>query len=77
MWCDRLSAGFDPVRDEVHSDVSPSPTEEWLLLADQTDRSHRRVVAIKNKQSGRFLAVKDGCFTGLTSYDEACKWLLE
>lgn len=70
------AAGFDPSRDEVHSEERPSETEEWLLLVDQTDQSHRRAVIIKNKLSGTFLAVQHGRFTGLTSYNEDCKWLL-
>ncbi|KAM7394487.1 hypothetical protein PAMP_021290 [Pampus punctatissimus] len=69
--------GFDPSRDEIHSEVSPSVSEEWLLFTDQTDQSHQRAVVIKNKHSGRFLAVQNGCFIGLTSYDEDCKWFLE
>ena len=71
------SAGFDPSRDEVHSEASPSVSEEWLLLVDQTDQSHQRAIIIKNKDSGRFLAVQNGRFTGLTSYNEDCKWFLE
>ncbi|XP_040002552.1 uncharacterized protein LOC120800486 [Xiphias gladius] len=69
--------GFDPSGNQVHSEASPSVSEEWLLLVDQTDQSHQRAVIIKNKHSGRFLAVQNGRFTGLTSYDEDCKWFLE
>ncbi|XP_034439053.1 uncharacterized protein LOC117760269 isoform X1 [Hippoglossus hippoglossus] len=69
--------GFDWSRNQVHSEVSPSESEEWLLLVDQTDQSHKRAVIIKNKRSGSFLAVRDGHFLGLTSYDEDCKWFLE
>eukprot|EP00064_Thunnus_orientalis_P005029 superscaffoldBa00000478_g5042 len=69
--------GFDPSRDEVHSEASPSVSEEWLLLVDQTDQSHQRAIIIKNKHSGRFLAVQNGRFTGLTSYNEDCRWFLE
>ncbi|TDH16391.1 hypothetical protein EPR50_G00019320 [Perca flavescens] len=69
--------GFDPSSEQVHSEASPSVSEEWLLLADQTDQSHQRAVVIKNKHSGRFLAVQNGHFIGLTSYNEDCKWVLE
>ncbi|XP_039654392.1 uncharacterized protein LOC120557822 [Perca fluviatilis] len=69
--------GFDPSSEQVHSEASPSMSEEWLLLADQTDQSHQRAVVIKNKHSGRFLAVQNGHFIGLTSYNEDCKWFLE
>lgn len=69
--------GFDPSRNRVHSEVSPSATEEWLMLVDPTDQSHRRAVIIKNKDSGRFLAVQNGDFVGLPSYNEDCKWFLE
>ncbi|CAB1460906.1 unnamed protein product [Pleuronectes platessa] len=69
--------GFDWIRNEVHSEGSPSESEEWLLLVDQTDQSHKRAVIIKHKRSGSFLAVRDGSFLGLTSYDEDCKWFLE
>lgn len=71
------SAGFDTSRDEVYSVASPSESEEWLLLVDHTDQSHQRAVIIKNKYSGRFLAVQNSSFTGLTSYNEDCKWFLE
>ncbi|XP_068583370.1 uncharacterized protein [Cebidichthys violaceus] len=69
--------GFDPSRNQVHSELSPSAAEEWLMLADETDQSHQRAVIIKNKHSGRFLAVQNGDFIGLTSYNEDCKWFLE
>ncbi|KAK9540613.1 hypothetical protein VZT92_003054 [Zoarces viviparus] len=69
--------GFDPSRNQVHSELSPSATEEWLMLVDETDQSHQRAVTIKNKHSGRFLAVQNGDFIGLTSYNEDCKWFLE
>lgn len=70
------ASGFDRIRNEVHSEEHPSEAEQWLLLVDQTDLSHRRAVIIKNKHSGMFLAVHNGRFTGLTSYDEDCKWFL-
>lgn len=41
------------------------------------DHSHQRAIVIKNKRSQRFLAVQNGCFTGLQSYTEDCKWFLE
>ncbi|KAJ4944578.1 hypothetical protein JOQ06_013121 [Pogonophryne albipinna] len=69
--------GFDPSRNQAHSEVSPSEREEWLMLVDQTDQSHQRAVIVKNKHSGMFLAVQNGHFTGLTSYNEDCKWFLE
>ncbi|XP_051241151.1 uncharacterized protein LOC127354893 [Dicentrarchus labrax] len=69
--------GFDPSSDKVHSEASPSVSEEWLLLVDQTDQSHQRAVIIKNKHSGCFLAVQDGHLIGLMSYNEDCKWFLE
>ncbi|XP_029950923.1 uncharacterized protein LOC115390988 isoform X2 [Salarias fasciatus] len=69
--------GFDSSRDELHSEPRPSEAGEWLLLVDQTDQSHRRAVVIKNKQSGRFLAVRDGSFTGLASHNQDCRWYLE
>ncbi len=71
------SVGFDSSRNQVHSETSPSVSEEWLMLVDQTDQSHQRAVVIKNKHSGRFLAVQNGHFIGLTSYNEDCKWFLE
>ncbi|XP_072239795.1 uncharacterized protein [Leuresthes tenuis] len=69
--------GFDPEQNRVHFEARPTESEEWLLLMDQTNQSHQRAVVIKNKRSGRFLAVQNGSFTGLTSYNEDCKWLLE
>ncbi|KAM7009698.1 uncharacterized protein LKV04_001635 [Tautogolabrus adspersus] len=68
--------GFDAVTNQVHSEASPSVSEEWLMLVDQTDQSHQRAVIIKNKHLGKFLAVQDGGFTGLTLYNEDCKWFL-
>lgn len=72
-----LSAGLDPSSNEVHSHTSPSVCEEWQLLVDQTDQSHQRAVIIKNKHSGKFLAVRHGRLIGLTSYNQDCKWFLE
>lgn len=69
--------GFDLSGEQVHSEVCPSEGEEWLLLVDESDQSYWRAVIIKNKHSGRFLAVRNGCFIGLTSYNEDCKWFLE
>ncbi|XP_031158156.1 uncharacterized protein LOC116051742 isoform X2 [Sander lucioperca] len=69
--------GFDPSSEQVLSAASPSVSEEWLLLVDQTDQSYQRAVVIKNKHSGRFLAVQNGHFIGLMSYNEDCKWFLE
>lgn len=57
--------------------VSPSVSEEWLMLVDQTDQSSHRAVVIKNKHFGKFLTIKDGHFIGLTSYNEDCKWVLD
>lgn len=71
------SAGFDPRSKQVYSVPSLCESEEWLMLVDQTDQSHQRAVVIKNKHSGRFLAVQHGRFIGLTSYNEDCKWFLE
>lgn len=71
------SAGFDPRRKQVHSEASPSQSAEWVLLVDQTDRSHQRAVIIKNKHSGSFLAVQNGLLVGVTLYNEDCKWILE
>ncbi|CAL8331135.1 unnamed protein product [Lota lota] len=69
--------GYLGSEDSVYTTASPAETEEWLLLADQMDQSYRRAVIIKNKHTGRFLAVIDGRFVGLTSYTEDCKWFLE
>ncbi|XP_069545869.1 uncharacterized protein [Brachyistius frenatus] len=69
--------GFDPDSNQVQASACPSQSEEWILLVDQTGQKHQRVIIIKNKQSGSFLAVRDGSFTGLTSYNEDCKWVLE
>ncbi|XP_054865917.1 uncharacterized protein LOC118469156 [Amphiprion ocellaris] len=69
--------GFDPSSNQVHSEGRPSPNEEWLLLVDQTEQNHQRAVVIKHKRSGSFLAVQNGSFTGLTLYNEGCKWFLE
>ncbi|KAG8014659.1 hypothetical protein GBF38_003248 [Nibea albiflora] len=69
--------GFDASWNQVHCEASPSACEEWLLLVDQLDRSHQRAVVIKNKHSGSYLAVQSGRLTGLTSYNEDCKWFLE
>lgn len=71
------AAGFDPAENRVYSDASRSESEEWQLLVDQTDTSHRRAVIIKSKRSEIFLAVRNCQFTGLTSYTEDCKWLLD
>ncbi|TWW58838.1 uncharacterized protein LOC130527091 isoform X1 [Takifugu flavidus] len=68
---------FDPVENRVYSDGSRSGSEEWQLLVDQTDTSHRRAVIIKSKRSELFLAVRNCQFIGLTSYTEDCKWLLD
>lgn len=70
-------SGYEPTVDEVFCTSSQSEREEWLLLVDQSDQSPRRAVMIKNKNSGRFLAIQDGGFTGLESYSEDCKWFLE
>lgn len=72
-----IVAGFDPVEDRVYSDRSPSGSEEWQLLVDQTDTSHRRAVIIKHKRSEIFLAVQNCQFVGQTSYNEDCKWILD
>lgn len=72
-----VAAGFDPVENRVYSDGSRSGSEEWQLLVDQTDTSHRRAVIIKSKRSETFLAVRNCQFIGLTSYTEDCKWLLD
>nr|XP_046234574.1 uncharacterized protein LOC124053454 [Scatophagus argus] len=69
--------GFDPIMKGVRSEASPSASEEWLLLVDQTDQSPQRAVIIKNKHSGSFLGVQNGHFIGLATYNEDCKWLLE
>ncbi|XP_044045795.1 uncharacterized protein LOC122873304 [Siniperca chuatsi] len=69
--------GFDPNRNQVHSEASPSVSGEWLMLVDQTDQSYQRAIIIKNKHSGKFLAVQNGHLIGLTSYNEDCKWFLE
>lgn len=67
-------SGYDPELEEVFCTSSPSQCEEWLLLADQ---SLRRAVIIKNKNSGRFLAIQDGGLIGQESYNEDCKWFLD
>ncbi|CAJ1052585.1 uncharacterized protein LOC125883569 [Xyrichtys novacula] len=69
--------GFKSSSNQVCTETSPSVTEEWLMFVDQTDQSHQRAVIIKNRHSGKFLAVQDGCFIGLMSYNEDCKWFLE
>lgn len=70
-------AGFEPLENQVYSEDRPSGSEQWQLLVDQTDSSHRRAVVIKNKGSGVFLAVRNGRFVGLASYEEDCKWFLD
>lgn len=69
-------AGLDPIGGTVYSALGPSSCEEWQLLVDQADQSHQRAVVIKNKQSGRFLAVQGGRLVGAASYSEDCKWIL-
>lgn len=71
------SAGLNPHTNQVHTEDSPSESEEWQMLVDPTDLSHQRAVILKNIHSGIFLAVQDGCLTGLTTYNEDCKWFLE
>lgn len=70
-------SGYDPVLEEVLCTSGPSECEEWLLLADQSDQSSRRAVIIKNKNSGRFLAIQGGVLIGQESYNEDCKWFLD
>lgn len=70
-------SGYDPESEEFFCTPSRSECEEWLLLVDQSDHSPRRAVIIKNKNPGRFLAIQDGGFTGLESYNEDCKWFLD
>ncbi|XP_061840112.1 uncharacterized protein [Nerophis lumbriciformis] len=69
--------GYDPERDEVRSEVGPSEREEWLLLVEPTERSRHGAVVLKNKHSGRFLAVRQGHFLALSAYDDKCKWFLQ
>lgn len=69
-------AGFDSFGETVYSASGPSACEEWQLLVDQTDQSPQRAVVIKNKHSGRFLAVRGGRLVGVTSHNEDCKWIL-
>ncbi|XP_062373478.1 uncharacterized protein LOC134061734 [Sardina pilchardus] len=69
--------GFDPNGDYVYTKANPYGAEEWLLMVDESDHSHERAVVIKNKHSGRFLAVQQGRFIGLPSHTEECKWFLE
>lgn len=69
-------SGYDPALAEVSCVSGRSPSEQWLLLVDQSDFSPRRAVIIKNKQSDLFLAVQDGGFTALEAYNDDCKWFL-
>ncbi|XP_028831907.1 uncharacterized protein LOC114788009 isoform X2 [Denticeps clupeoides] len=69
--------GFDPNGDTLHTKESPSGSEGWLLMVDERNQSHERAVIIKNKSSGKILAVQNGCLIGLSSYTEDCKWFLE
>lgn len=69
-------AGFDSNGDYVYTKATPYGAEEWLLIVDETDHSHKRAVVIKNKHSGKFLAVNQGRFVGLQTYTEECKWFL-
>lgn len=71
------TAHLEESGDRVYTTDSPAETERWLLLADQMDQSCKRAVIIKNKHTGRFLAVQEGRFVGLMSYTEDCKWFLE
>uniref|UniRef100_A0AAV2LKT5 Uncharacterized protein n=1 Tax=Knipowitschia caucasica TaxID=637954 RepID=A0AAV2LKT5_KNICA len=68
---------FDPIAEQVLSVCGQSEEDEWLLLVDQSDQSPRRAVIIKNKNSGRFLAVKGRGLVGLESYTDECKWFLD
>lgn len=50
--------------------------EKWLLMVDESDQRYERAFIIKNKHSGRLLAVQNGCFVGLTLYIEDRKMVL-
>lgn len=59
---------------QVYSEANPSVYKEWSI---------RHTIAIREPSSsrtntqGRFLALQNGHFTGLMSYNDDCKWFLE
>ena len=70
-------SGYDPNGDYIYTKAEHYGAEEWSLQSDNTDESGRRAVVIYAQYGKKYLAIKNGQLTGLSSVGPDCRWYLE
>lgn len=69
--------GYDPNGDYIYTKAQHYGAEEWLLKADDQSSDGRRAVVLFANFGKKYLAVRNGKLTGVSSYSEDCVWILD
>ena len=72
-----ISLGYDPNGDYIYTKGQHYGAEEWSLVNDETDYSGRRAVVLFANYGKKYLAIRNGKFTGVATKGDDCKWYLE
>lgn len=69
--------GYDANGDYTYTKAQHYGAEEWTLMADDQSTSGERTVVLFANYGKKYLAVRNGKFTGVGSYAEDCIWILD
>ncbi|KAJ7387294.1 hypothetical protein OS493_004274 [Desmophyllum pertusum] len=69
--------GYDPNGDYIYTKGQHYGAEEWILKSDDQSTDGRRAVVLFANFGKRYLAIRSGKLTGVSSYSEDCVWILD
>ena len=72
-----LLTGYDPNGDYIYTKAQHYGAEEWILKADDQSTDGRRAVVLFANFGKKYLAIRNGKLTGVSSYKEDCVWILD
>jgi len=69
--------GYDPNGDYIYTKAQHYGAEEWILKADDQSTDGQRAVVLFANFGKKYLAIRNGKLTGVSSYSEDCVWILD
>lgn len=69
--------GYDQNGDYTYTKAQHYGAEEWKLIADDRNSTGERAVVIFAIHGKKFLAIRNGKLTGVTSKSADCVWILD
>ncbi|CAH1775336.1 unnamed protein product [Owenia fusiformis] len=69
--------GYDPNGDYIYTKGQHYGAEEWNIIADETCSTGERSVVLFAAYGKKYLAIRNGKFTGVSKPGDDCIWILD